>query len=443
MLKQLILLTLLWTTVFASGVSPGKEFTISAGGVSARVLVPTDYKVDGTYPLVAWYGNLLSSPNPIPYLRNNSTLDKEAVLMSVPAEEGKGWDYYKPLFDELEKRIPNIRPSWRVAACHDTGGPVLCGMLGDSKGGIQKYFKGFMIGKGGIRVDKPVKADGLRFFLYVGAHDFNELKNLQALAPKLRGAGADVDLLVSRDFMHDPGSQHMGMYLDWMKKKVMFRDLPAAKAELDKALTAKNWAAAIQAGQKVMQNSCPVMSEYQTAQQALKQAGEFAHKEADKLLAAGPTKGQLRNFLQKFGVCACAAKVRDALNALGEKEFEKLTASRCTAAKVKRFMSEWQGLPVHVKALAKYDRYARKGLDAILAKNKDVALAKNLREFMHKWKDAPAAAEAREALESTADDALAAAKAIDSRTKRKHKLKSIVKYFVGTKAAAKAQQLLQ
>ena len=61
---------------------------------------------------------------------------------------------------------------------------------------------------------------------------------------------------------------------------------------------------------------------------------------------------------------------------------------------------------------------------------------------MAKWKDTPSATKAKEALEEAAGKALAAATANGSKTKRKYRLKSIVKYYQGTAAAAKAAEQL-
>ncbi|MFH1708128.1 MAG: hypothetical protein ABIF71_09450 [Planctomycetota bacterium] len=218
--------------------------------------------------------------------------------------------------------------------------------------------------------------------------------------------------------------------------------MPAAKAALDAALKVQDWGAVVKAASTVMENANQSMPEYTAAQEAFTQGSQYAAQEADKLLAAEPTKPQLRAFLVKFGVCPCADKVKAKLNELAEKDLDALLGGKPTPTKVKQFMDEWWDLPVYVKALAAYDAYAQKELDKLLAQYNEVPLAKQLTAFIKEWEAAPEVAKAREALEAEGGRMLTEAKAVTAVTSRKNKLQTIAKYFPGTKAAAEAAGLL-
>ncbi|MFC1582682.1 hypothetical protein ACFL4W_04010 [Planctomycetota bacterium] len=449
-------------------VQPGNRFSITHEGMGkprgksvskmqTDICIPVNYTTDRPFPVLVWIDEIEilqqgdhRRGEHVGGIRNLRFIskDKDYILVAIPLPADTAaqctWEALAKMLEPVDELIPNIMTGKRVAFGFRHGGDAILHQLAASGGKFQEYFQGFIVGGPcSPKIGDLRSVRGRPLLIYYGDHDSDQTTpRALDLAVKKQDIGHEL-MILNRCNSENPNEPDFPRFRAWLNDKVLFRGVKQALTDMQAAQTIKNWPEAVKNADHILKNTFPHMTEYSQAKKIFDQASQHAAEEADKLLAASPTKGQLRNFLARFGVCPCAEKVKAALNALGITAFEKLLNSRPTALKVKKFMTEWQGLPVFEKALTKYDTYAQKDLDSILAKDKDVALAKKLIIFIKKWTAAPAAAKARAALEAEAAKALTAAEAIDSRTKRKHKLKSIIKYFAGTAAAGKAAQLLK
>ncbi|MBN1810097.1 MAG: hypothetical protein JW909_13605 [Planctomycetes bacterium] len=441
-----------------SRVAPGKKFrvefgelgqTTEGGGVFTEVVIPSNYVAGRKFPILVWIGGLNSTTaGTVQYISNNVTSGKDFIVASIPlpADGGSkcGWGYFERILNAIDGMIPNINTGRRMVGGQTEGAAAIAWQLEHSGGRFQEYFFGMTIGKGGLPAGKPLpRMNGNPVFLWVGGHDFKEVKNLRSLHAQLTAAGAAPRLLVSKEFLHDPPGSYCRMFLDWMNNEVIHRGLDEAKMRLDAAVKAKDWAAVAASATEVMNSSSPEMPQYAEAAQALGEASTHAEAKAEELLAGQHSVKDLREFMEDYGVCPAAEKVRSAANALGEQELaEIIKRGSMLDRKLRRFMEEWEGYPVCGQALDEYDKLAQAELDTVIKRSSKSMLAGKLGKFVKEWEPAPAVERAREMLEKEAAERLATAKGETSSSRRKYMLMQVVRTYPCTKAAGEAESLL-
>ena len=182
-----------------------------------------------------------------------------ALPYRKPGEENttgwkSDWPYYWTMLQALEKAVPNIHPGKRICGGFSSGGLAVTWSIAHSGGAFQKYFYGFIPGGAGGNFGKLGTIKGRPMLMYMGDQDkrYEGFSKIYSIA---KSAGVDVEYLVFKNTDHVLPESYFPQFVDWMKRKVVHRDLPAAMNRLNAAMKAGNWPKVMNAATAVFENS--------------------------------------------------------------------------------------------------------------------------------------------------------------------------------------------
>jgi hypothetical protein len=317
-------------------VKPGNRFTLkfpqldkTHHGTDAKceVYIPKDYDSGRQVPLLVWFsGGAGSHGAGVP---RAITGGSGFVCVGLPYREsmdsdreGNGgwkthWPYYKVMLDAVEKAVPNIHPAKRSCGGFSSGGFAILWSIAHSGGAFEKYFYGFVPGGAGKNFGGLKAVRGRPMLLYMGDRD-KRYKDYVYLNRAAQTAGVDVEFMVLKNIDHElPASAHPRI-LEWIKEKIVYRDLPAAVAKMQRAQLAKNWPDALRYARQITGSAEQSMPQYTQARDVIAQACEAAEVELDRLLRGRPSTQILRKFIDNWQPCPSVAKAVEVCNAQGK-----------------------------------------------------------------------------------------------------------------------------
>jgi len=177
----------------------------------------------------------------------------------------------------------------------------------------------------------------------------------------------------------------------------------------------------------------------------LRKAGASGEKALEGLLRGKNTK-RLREFAEEWSFFPCAEGARARAGELGEEELAGILAksgfSRANA--LKKILEVWEAYPsIYARALEAYDVDAKKALEKAVAVRSSSGKERALKGVVSKWKPAPSATQATALLNDIAIEKLKDIRKIERTTTRRSKLKSFIRAYKGTAAAAEAELALK
>ena len=447
-----------------SRVKPGERFTLifedlgpTWHGWSTRmeVYIPTDYDAERRYPLLVWFSGSVGSHTVGRPL--SITEGKGFILASLPyrkPEEDKhsdntgwqsDWSYYWTMLKALEKTVPNIHPGKRICGGFSSGGLAVTWSIANSGGAFQKYFYGFIPGGAGGNFGKLNTIKGRPMLMYMGDQDkrYEEFSKIFSVA---KSAGVDVEFLVFEGVGHVLPESSFPQIVDWMKRKVVQRDLPDAMDRLDVALKTRNWSRVISAVKAINEIAEAGMPEYRIAQKALAQACEAGNQALEALLGTDPSERAWRRFIDQWEGCPCVEKAVNMCNTIGLDQLEEVLSrkDRTLAVRLMAFMKRWEGFPVYEQAVLACDEAVRPELMRIRSRTKNkYKLGAQLKNFADRWAPTPSAKEAMSVRNKLAEELFSEISAVRSKQSRWSKLRRFVQDYGDTDAGQRAGKLLR
>ncbi len=419
-----------------------------------EVYVPTDWAAERTLPLLCWFGGGYGTHKAdVP---RKITDGRGYVCVSLPyrpAEEGTGvgwrqqdggwgtsWRHYVPILAEVARVVPNIDPERRVVMGMSSGGAAI-GCMIDETEDFTDYFYAFGVAGYAWWHGRGDRLKGRPVLLYGGVND-SRMDSREKDLTRYGGCGADAEVIVYEGKGHTLAPEYFPQMRDWLERKVARRGLPEAMASMKSALAARRWTTALQFVQRVLHRARENTQEYTAARETFTTISEEGDREIAELLAGSPKAAAVREFAAAWAPCLCASKAREAADRLAEAKLKSIVATtvRNRASKLGTFLADWEGYPVHEKALAAYEEDAAKALAML---EKQFVSARKLRDFVDKWSPAPSAQRALEKLEALAEKELARIMNMRSGSSRKSRLRSFARDYKGTRSASKAQETLQ
>lgn len=128
----------------------------------AEVRLPKDYNRNTVYPLAVWLGggegssniggelNVVADPDKfilaaLPYPKGANNPQQANMVGNFPAM----WTYHQAMLEELYRVVPNVNPGFRILAGFSNGGHTIHGYLGLPGGPVVNYFNVFVLADGG------------------------------------------------------------------------------------------------------------------------------------------------------------------------------------------------------------------------------------------------------------------------------------------------------
>jgi len=419
------------------------------------VYIPTDYSEDKLFPLFVWFGG--GSGNHEPGPAKSVVEGKGFICVGVPYQKHNGeeigpkmrglwaspWDHYKVMLDELEKIIPNINKNSRICGGFSSGGAAIMWLLGNSGGKFQEYFAGFMPGGAGWPMGGLSDLKNRPLLVFTGETD-TRYANLKKIYDEALKSGVDVKFLVFKGEGHVFPSQYYPEIVDWMKTKVVRRNLPTTTKQMKSAIQLKKYGTAIKCAREIKSITEPDMPEYSEAENALQTLSAIGEQESEKMISGSANLSTMKQFVSEWSGFDFTDKVALKCNEIAEQQFDKLISqNQASARNLKTFLGLWNGYSVYDKGMEKYDELARQELIKIQESGNKSIEGQKLARFIQTWQPALCVQEAQERLENIALEILDEIKEINNEQMRKSKLRSFVRMFGETKAGKEASALLK
>ena len=443
-------------------VKPGATFTVGYPDLpetlahtpsEMHISIPTDYDPARKHPLFLWI-NVGTGGAGDPKIAQDITENKHFVCVSLPlyrtaagqAKPGISgihleasdvpliWPAYQRMLDDLEKIVPNLHPTKRLAGGGSNGGHAIAFLINETQGGFQKRFGHYFFWEGGDHLQDFKSITGRPALFCWG--ETSGKSWLAPLATQARTAKVDVETIEMPKVGHVFPEEYYPKFRDWIERKMLYAGLKESSAALDTALKGHHPDAACRALRDVLENSDDSRPELAKAQEALKTLTADGAQALEKMKAQDQTAIAWRKFVKDWTPCPCTDAAREACAPLARKELEAASAKTggSRTADLRRFLADWEGFPVRAEGLAAYDEDAKKALEAADVASQSVgARAAGLQRFLHDWPESPSAKTARERLEDLAASELEKLRALPKESKAK--TEEFLKRFEGTRAA--------
>ena len=420
------------------------------GGVRMGVYIPSDYEPGRSFPLMAWLWGGAGSHLPRGAKRLVGNEGWVCVGLSYrkadPGAWKTPWEIYKAMLDALEKTVPNIDPRMRVVSGFSSGGAAITHAIGQEGDWFCDYFYAFMPGGAGWPMGGLDKIKGRPMLIFMGDKD-SRFSGYQRLDKAAKAAGVDVKFLIFKGVGHACPDRYIPEMREWIKRRVLMRDLDSHVATMRRALAAKKTGLAARSARAILSIAEAGMSEYEEAKDALPALEASGREAAGKLLEGRASASKMREFVRDWEGFDCAREVLAPCNAKGADELEGLTARGTPGRTVlKRFLDTWEGFPVHREALAVYDGIASKALEQAAKTPSTSMRASRLERFIATWKIGSTVERARAMLselrEQEATEALAKIERLRGAASRAPKLRAFLSKYGGTSSSGKAREML-
>ncbi len=441
-------------------VRPGTEFIVEfpelgeaehGGTVRMGVYIPRDYDPGRRFPLMAWLGGGAGSHSPRPSRRFAGDVGWVCVGLSYrkgdPGLWKTPWEIYKTMLDALEEAVPNIAPRIRVVGGFSSGGAAVTHAIGQEGSWFCDYFYAFMPGGAGWPMGGLDKIKGRPMLMFMGEKD-SRFSGYVSLDKATKAAGVDAKFLVFKGVGHTIPDSYVPEMRQWLKRRVLMRDLDGHVATMRRALAAKKTGLAARSAKAILSIADAGMNEHAEAKGALPALEVSGHEAAAKLLDGRASVSKMRDFVRDWEGFDCSRQVITPCNVKGEEELGGLTA-RGTPSRtfLKKFLDTWEGFPVHGEALTAYDGIAAKALEQA-AKAPSVSMrGSKLKRFIATWKVGSTVDRARamldEVKEQEAAGALAKIAKQRSAMSRAPKLKAFLADYGRTSHADKAREMME
>jgi hypothetical protein len=413
--------------------------------------IPKDYTLDRTFPLLVWYGGGPGSDSPgpaqeiagasgfvcvgVPYLMDDKT--HKGGWSSTP------WSYYKTMFDELEKIVPNINPDQRICGGFSSGGAAIMRLIGEPTGAFNKYFYAFMPGGAGWPMGGLASLKGRPMFAFIGNKDSApKLGGYQSIEKEGKAAGVDLKYL-EFEGGHEMPTAHYPEMREWMMQKVVLRDLPKLQAAMKTDLNAKRYGKAFRSAREISLITTAKMPAHLEALETIARSKPFGAAEGKKLLAGNALLAEQQQFVRDWKGCDFTTPVEDQCNAIAEEQLKKILSTvPVSTAFLKKYISMWDGFKINRQAKEAYNKLADDALTKIRDTPGGTTKCQNLQSFIAQWNPAPAAGEAKQLLEDLAKQELETIKAIKAKATMRAKLGDFVRSYAGTTTELEARQIL-
>ena len=411
--------------------------------------IPKDYTLDRTFPLLVWFGGGAGSdsPGPAEEIAGANGFVCVGVPYLLSDETHKGgweatpWSYYKTMFDELEKIVPNISPDQRICGGFSSGGAAIMRQIGEPSGAFQKYFYAFMPGGAGWPMGGLASLKGRPMLAFIGNKD-TRLSGYRSIEKDGKAAGIDLKYL-EFEGGHEMPTRHYPEMREWMMQKVVLRNLPKLQAAMQTDMSAKRYGKAFRSACEIRSIATAEMPEHAEAQKMIAQLKPLGEAEGKKLLGGDSLLAEKQQFVRDWKGCDFMKPVEDQCNAIAEEQLKKILSTvPVSTAFLKKYIAMWDGFNINQQAKDAYNKLA----DDALAKIRDTpggtTKCQNLQSFIAQWSPAPSAGEAKQLLEDLAKQELETIKAIKAKATMRTKLGDFVRSYAGTAAELEARQLL-
>jgi predicted esterase len=257
-------------------VRPGAEFVVEfpelggaehGGTLRMGVYIPRDYDPGKSFPLMAWLGGGAGSHAPRPARRFAGDTGWVCVGLSYRKRNGApggwetSWDIYKIMLDALEEAVPNIEPRARVVGGFSSGGAAITHAIGQEGRWFCDYFYAFMPGGAGWPMGGLDKIKGRPMLMFMGDKD-SRFSGYVRLDKAAKAAGVDAKFLVFKGVGHTIPDSYVPEMRQWMKRRVLMRDLDGHVATMRRGLAAKKAGPAARSAKAVLSIAEPGMDEY-------------------------------------------------------------------------------------------------------------------------------------------------------------------------------------
>ena len=452
-----------WTFCHGGGASdprvkPGATFHVDFARLGTTwenqpsrmgIHIPADYTLDRKFPLLVWYGGGpgSDSPGPAEEIAGASGFVCVGVPYLMEDETHKGgwrdtpWSYYKTMFDELEKIVPNIHPEQRICGGFSSGGAAIMRLIGDPSGAFQTYFHAFMPGGAGWPMGGLASLKGRPMLAFIGKED-TRLSGYQNIEKEGNAAGIDLKYL-EFEGGHEMPSRHFPEMREWMMQKVVLRNLPKLQAAMKMDLSAKRYGKAFRSAREISLITPAEMPGHAEALVTIARAKPFGEAEGKKLLTGNALLAEKQQFVRDWKGCDFATPVEEQCNAIGEEQLKKILATvPVSTAFLKKYIAMWDGFEINQQAMDAYHKLADDSLAKIRETPGNSTKCHNLQSFIVQWSPAPAVSEAKQLLEDLAKQELEAIKAIKAKATMRAKLGDFVRSYAGTAAETEARNIL-
>lgn len=411
--------------------------------------IPADYTMDRKFPLLVWYGGGPGSDSPgpaeeiagasgficvgVPYLMEDAT--HKGGWRDTP------WSYYKTMFDELEKIVPNINPEQRICGGFSSGGAAIMRLIGDPSGAFQKYFYAFMPGGAGWPMGGLASLKGRPMLAFIGKED-SRLSGYQNIEKDGKAAGIDLKYL---EFAggHEMPTPHYPEMREWMMQNVVLRDLSKLQAAMKTDLGAKRYGKAFRSAREISLITTAAMPGHTEALATIARSKPFGEAEGKKLLTGNVPLAEKQQFVRDWNGCDFATSVEAQCNAIGEEQLKKILSTvPVSTAFLKKYIAMWDGFQTNHQAIDAYNKLAADALAKIRDAPGNTTKCQNLQSFIAQWSPAPAASEAKQLLEDLAKQELEAIKTIKAKATMRAKLSDFARSYAGTSAETEARKIL-
>lgn len=445
-------------------VQPGKTFYVDfpeLGQTSEQkparmgISLPSDYDPDRPCPLLVWFGGGYGTDSPaqarsiagserfvcvgLPYRKEGEKVggDGSEGLWSTP------WSYYEIMLNKLEVLVPNIDPAQRACAGFSSGGAAILHLLGNTRGGVQKYFSAYMPGGAGWDMGGLSSIRNRPMLAFMGEND-GRFEGYAKLEKSARSAGVDITFLIFKNTGHSMPKEYLPEMRAWLFDKLVYCHLPELQANMEAAFRARKWGQAYHLAHALEASAGDTRPEHAAAREMCDKLLPIGEKEAATLLARPPSLQALQQFVRDWPDCSFAKPIEAKCNGIAEQQLGRImSADPVSLSYLKKFLSMWEGFAAYDQALARFDVEAAKGLDKLLAMQEASTIkAQKLSRYIGVWSPAPSVNRARAALSELAQSELEAIKTIQSAGMRRGKLQSFIRCYADTPQAVEAQQLL-
>lgn len=405
------------------------------------IFLPEDYTPDRVFPLVVWFGAGGGGDNPGSAV--NMVGRKGYVCAGVPYNDADGWktewSYYGVMLRQIDNVVPNINPSQRVCAGFSSGGAAITYSMGNTKP-FQEFFYAFMPGGAGWSMGSLAPLKGRPMLAFMGDKD-SRLDGFTSLIKAGETAGMDVKFLKFSGG-HDMPNQHFPEIREWLRKKVVQRELPQLLTSMKSDLAAGRHSKAHRAAREVTFITDPDSPEHAAAVEIIGKAKAFGEANATKVLAEGVPLAAKQQFVRDWRGCDFIKDVETQCEKVAESQLERiLSQNPVSAAHLKKFISMWDGFPVRRRAIEAFDKMAASQLGEVEQISSPEARNQALMKFVETWSPTESADRAKRMRETLATEELKKITAITAKGTMRSKLNDFIRSYAGTAAEQEARAL--
>jgi hypothetical protein len=407
------------------------------------IFLPEDYTPERTYPLIVWFGAGGGGDNPGSAV--NLVGRKGYICAGVPYMDPVGWktewSHYHAMLREMDRVVPNIHPGQRVCAGFSSGGAAIAYSMGNSKE-FREYFYAFMPGGAGWAMGSLSGLRGRPMLAFMGDKD-SRLDGFVSLVKAGESAGMDVKFLKFAGG-HDMPNQHFPEMREWLRKKVVLRDLPRLLTAMRTEFSAGRHSKAHRAAREITFVTEEGSPEHAAALDVIAKAKASGEAEAPKMLAAGVPLAAKQQFVRDWRGCDFIKDVEAQCVVVAESQIERILAQNpVSPAHLKKYIDLWDGFPVRQRAIDVFDKMASVHLAEVEKISSIDARNHALLKFAESWSPTASADRAIRLREELAAKELSKIISIKQKGTMRSKLGDFIRNYAGTSAEQEARALYE